>query len=126
MPEAHCSRLESIHARTLNRWSAAQCAKLKFDPDPTSWPVLFQYHGWIGSTLTIIKACCSSMPLSQVTNDSDSPGKEHKVKLAAVIVSEEAGQLEGIESAATVEHVHDISFRREYGSGEVFDIRNHI
>eukprot|EP00775_Hariotina_reticulata_P012114 gene12114-12253_t len=61
-----------------------------------------------------------------VTDDSDSPGKEHKVKLAAVIVSEEAGELDGIVNAGAVEHVHDISFRREYGSGEVFDIRNHI
>jgi hypothetical protein len=61
-----------------------------------------------------------------VTNDSDSPGKEHKVKLAAVIVSEEAGKVDGIENAGTVEHVHDISFRKEYGSGGVFDIRNHV
>lgn len=65
---------------------------------------------------------------AQVADDSDAPGKEHKVKLAAVIVQEEAGQLAGIANAAAVEHVHDISFRHVgFGAGAgVFDIRNHV
>lgn len=60
--------------------------------------------------------------------DSEAPGGEHKVKLAAVIVQEEAGQIAGIDNAAAVEHVHDISFRHMgFGAGQgVFDIRNHI
>lgn len=60
--------------------------------------------------------------------DSESPGKEHKVKLAAVVVSEEAGEdAAGVDNPAAVEHVHDISFRHVgFGAGGVFDIRNHI
>lgn len=64
---------------------------------------------------------------SQVLDDTDVPEGEHKVKLAAVIVSEEAGQMDGLENAAAVEHVHDISFRHVgFGHGDVFDVRNHI
>jgi hypothetical protein len=64
----------------------------------------------------------------QVVHDTEAPGGEHKVKLAAVIVQEEAGHIAGIDNAAAVEHVHDISFRHTgVGSGKgVFDIRNHI
>ena len=60
---------------------------------------------------------------------TDSPTGEHKVKLAAVVVSEEAGEGwgRGVDNAAAVEHVHDISFRHEgWGAGDVFDVRNHI
>lgn len=60
-------------------------------------------------------------------DETDVPDGEHKVKLAAVIVSEEAGQLAGVDNSAAVEHVHDISFRHVgFGHGDVFDIRNHI
>lgn len=60
-------------------------------------------------------------------DDTDVPEGEHKVKLAAVVVSEEAGQSMGIDNPAAVEHVHDISFRHVgFGHNEVFDIRNHI
>eukprot|EP00879_Flechtneria_rotunda_P013806 GHRR01014419.1.p1 GENE.GHRR01014419.1~~GHRR01014419.1.p1 ORF type:complete len:272 (+),score=66.88 GHRR01014419.1:1593-2408(+) len=63
----------------------------------------------------------------QVLDDSRSPYQEHKVKLAAVIVSEEAGEVEGVDNPAAVEHVHDISFRHVgFGHHTVFDIRNHI
>lgn len=64
----------------------------------------------------------------QVAHDTEAPGGEHKVKLASVIVQEEAGQIDGISNAAAVEHVHDILFRHTgVGSGNgVFDIRNHI
>jgi hypothetical protein len=60
--------------------------------------------------------------------DTEAPGGEHKIKLASVIVQEEAGHGPGIDNAAAVEHVHDISFRHTgVGSGGgVFDIRNHI
>lgn len=70
--------------------------------------------------------CCTDV--WQVVEDTDAPSGEHKVKLAAVIVQEEAGEVVGISNAAAVEHVHDISFRNEgFGAGKgVFDIRNHI
>jgi hypothetical protein len=50
------------------------------------------------------------------------------VKLAAAVVSEEAGEQHAdFNNAAAVEHVHDISFRHVgYGHSAVFDIRNHI
>jgi hypothetical protein len=64
----------------------------------------------------------------QVLEDTDAPDGDHKVKLAAAVVSEEAGeQHPTLDNAAAVEHVHDISFRHVgYGHNAVFDIRNHI
>jgi hypothetical protein len=61
----------------------------------------------------------------EVLPDTDSG--EHKVKVAGAIISEHAGQQEGLANAGAVEHVHDISFRRGAGAGRgVFDIRNHV
>ncbi len=61
----------------------------------------------------------------EVLTDTDSG--EHKVKLAGAIVSDQAGEQEGLQNAGAVEHVHDISFRHEgFGAASVFDIRNHV
>lgn len=64
----------------------------------------------------------------QVKDETDAPDGEHKVKLAAAVVSEEAGEQHAdFDNAAAVEHVHDISFRHVgFGHSGVFDIRNHI
>lgn len=59
--------------------------------------------------------------------DTDVPDGQHKVKIAAAVVSEEAGDVVGLDNPAAVEHVHDISFRHVgFGHGTVFDVRNHI
>lgn len=64
----------------------------------------------------------------EVLGDTDSG--EHKVKVAGAIVSDQAGEQEGLQNAGAVEHVHDIIFRQGAGhgasSGGVFDVRNHI
>lgn len=61
----------------------------------------------------------------EVLSDSDSG--EHKVKLTGAIVSDQAGEQEGLANAGAVEHVHDISFRNAgFGNASVFDIRNHV
>lgn len=43
---------------------------------------------------------------------ADSDGGGHKVKVAGAIVSDQAGEQEGVNNAGAVEHVHDIIFRR--------------
>jgi hypothetical protein len=71
----------------------------------------------------------STLSGMQVLDSTDASTGEHKVKLAAVIVSEEAGEGggHGVSNAAAVEHVHDISFRHQgWGVDDVFDVRNHI
>lgn len=60
----------------------------------------------------------------EVLEDSDSG--EHKVKLTGAIVSDQAGDQDGIDNAGAVEHVHDIIFRNHAMNGSVFDIRNHV
>ena len=47
--------------------------------------------------------------------------------MAGAIVSDQAGDEEGLKNAGAVEHVHDISFRAGgFGNSSVFDVRNHI
>lgn len=62
----------------------------------------------------------------EVLADTDSG--EHKVKVAGAIVSDQAGEQDGLRNAGAVEHVHDIIFRHAgFGApGAVFDVRNHI
>ena len=60
----------------------------------------------------------------KVLNETQSGG--HKVKLAAVIVSEEAGDKGNLgASAEAIEYIHDIvSYRNK--SELVFDVRDHV
>ena len=64
----------------------------------------------------------------EVLKDTDSG--EHKVKVAGAIVSDQAGEQDGLQNAGAVEHVHDIMFRGAgsggSGGGGIFDVRNHI
>mmetsp|Transcript_3873 Transcript_3873/g.8308 ORF Transcript_3873/g.8308 Transcript_3873/m.8308 type:complete len:495 (-) Transcript_3873:846-2330(-) len=46
---------------------------------------------------------------------------EHKIKIAGVMLSEEAGHQDGIRNTAAVEYVHDISSR----GGAIFEVKNH-
>jgi hypothetical protein len=62
-----------------------------------------------------------------VTVANETHSGQHKVKVAAVIVSEEAGQLENSfgAGAEAIEYVHDIvSYRNK--SDLVFDVRDHV
>jgi hypothetical protein len=61
-----------------------------------------------------------------VTPQTDS--REHKVKIMAVMVSEEGGDAVGIHSGLglAVEIVHDLSFRHgRFGDRNSLDMRNH-
>lgn len=55
-----------------------------------------------------------------VRSDSSSSGEGHKVKVAAIVVSEEAGKRAAIVEWATLEYVHDVASVGQ-GSSE-FDV----
>lgn len=59
-------------------------------------------------------------PLIAVLQETHSGG--NKVKVAGIMVSEQTGASQGIQNAAAVEYVHDISMRNKDG---VFESRNH-
>ena len=72
----------------------------------------------------------SHLPLSTFRRCVAAYGGEHKVKVAGAIVSDQAGEQDGLQNAGAVEHVHDIMFRGAgsggSGGGGIFDVRNHI
>jgi hypothetical protein len=72
-------------------------------------------------TVTPSPKCVMSVTVTPQTDSG-----EHKVKIMAVMVSEEGGDAVGIDNAGAVEHVHDISFRHAgFGDSKLFDVRNH-
>lgn len=62
-------------------------------------------------------SCADGLPA--VLTDSASGGT--KVKVAGLMISEQAGMSEGIRNNMAVEYVHDIAMR---GNG-TFELRNH-
>jgi hypothetical protein len=64
-----------------------------------------------------------------VTVTPQTASGEHKVKIMAVMVSEEGGDAVGFETGLSraVEYVHDISLRQTgAGNSTLYDVRNNV
>ena len=80
--------------------------------------------GWRAQGQDLTHPPCPACPA--VSNTTRSADGQHKVKISGIVVSQEAGQSEGIRNNAAVEYVHDITSRKDTVEGAIYDVKNHI